>query len=143
MFKFSKKMMYAIEVVLDIASSENSKPLQSRDLAKKNDLPERYLEQVMQRLVRAGILVGVRGPRGGYLLGREADQITIAEIVEIVLKLDQSKGDILEKAPHTTGAIALAPLMDEFNSIIMGRLEGLTIEKLLNQHQEKDERAAA
>lgn len=139
MFKFSKKMMYAIEVVLDIASEKNQKPLQSRDLAKKNDIPERYLEQVMQRLVRAGILAGVRGPRGGYLLARKADEITVAEIIEIVLKLDQSKADLMEKAPNTTGAIALSPLMDEFNTFIMGRLNEMTIDGLLANHSIKEE----
>jgi Rrf2 family protein len=47
-------------------------------------MPPRYLEQMMQKLVRAGVLRGVRGPSGGYLLAREKRRITLADISKAV-----------------------------------------------------------
>ena len=65
MLKLSKKMLFAIEAVVDIAYNAAGEPVQSRDITARQGIPKRYLEQTLQQLVRADILVGVRGPRGG------------------------------------------------------------------------------
>ena len=71
MIKPSKKLALAVEAVVDIAYHGTAEPVQSQDIGRRLNLPRRYLEQVMQQLVKAGILKGVRGPRGGYRLARE------------------------------------------------------------------------
>jgi Rrf2 family protein len=76
----SKKLFYAVEAVLFIAYNAKAGPISGRDIAEKQNLPSRYLEPMLQRLVRAGILRGVRGPQGGYVLGRERRRITLADI---------------------------------------------------------------
>lgn len=76
----SKKLFYAVEAVLFIAFNAKSGPISGRDIAEKQHLPPRYLEPMMQKLVHAGILRGVRGPQGGYILGRERRRITLADI---------------------------------------------------------------
>ena len=58
--------MFAIEAVVDIAYNAADTPVQSKDIATRQNIPRRYLEQVLQQLVREGVLSGVRGPRGGY-----------------------------------------------------------------------------
>ena len=65
MLRLSKKLMFAIEAVLDIAYNAGAQPVQSREINSRQGIPRRYLEPVLQQLVRAGILEGVRGPRGG------------------------------------------------------------------------------
>jgi Rrf2 family protein len=72
MLRPSKKLVLALEAVTDIAYHGGPEPVQSQDIARRLMLPRRYLEQVMQQLVRAGILRGVRGPRGGYRLAGRA-----------------------------------------------------------------------
>ena len=74
MLKPSKKLALALEAVVDIAYHGGSEPVQSHDIARRLGLPRRYLEQVLQQLVRAAVLKGVRGPRGGYRLARERRQ---------------------------------------------------------------------
>ncbi len=69
--RLSKKTMFAIEAVLDVAFHVGEHPVRSGDITERQRIPKRYLEQVLQHLVRAGILNGKRGPRGGYRLGRE------------------------------------------------------------------------
>ena len=62
--RLSKKTMFAIEAVLDVAFHVGEHPVRSGDITERQRIPKRYLEQVLQHLVRAGILSGKRGPRG-------------------------------------------------------------------------------
>jgi len=85
-----KKLFYAVEAVLFIAYNSGHGPISGRDIATRQGLPPRYLEQLMQKLVRSGILRGVRGPHGGYLLARERRRITVGDICEA---LNEDKDD--------------------------------------------------
>ena len=86
--RLSKKTMFAIEAVLDVAFHAGEHPVRSGDITERQRIPKRYLEQVLQHLVRAGILSGKRGPRGGYRLGRDQRLITLGEVVRVVRKLE-------------------------------------------------------
>lgn len=80
----SKRTFYALEAVLFIAYNAKDGAIASRDLAERQQLPARYLEPILQKLVRAGILKSVRGPAGGYALGRERNHITLKAICDVV-----------------------------------------------------------
>src|SRR5260370_13909705 len=86
--RLSKKPMFGIEAVLDVAFHVGEHPGRSGDITERQGIPKRYLEQVLQHLVRAGILNGKRGPRGGYRLGRDRGRITLGEVVRVVRKLE-------------------------------------------------------
>lgn len=86
MLVLSKKIYYAIEAVLYIAYNAKADPVAGNLVAEAQSLPTRYLEPMMQKLVRAGILRGVRGPQGGYVLGRERRNITLADICDVIAK---------------------------------------------------------
>src|ERR1700733_11307568 len=88
MLVISKKTLFAIEAVLDIACNAGEKPVRSSEISERQGIPNRYLEPVMQELVRAGILNGIRGPRGGYRLGRNKEQINLADIDDAVMKTE-------------------------------------------------------
>lgn len=77
----SRKGLLAIAAVIDVALHASGRPVSAKALAKRNALPARHLEPVLQALVRDGILKGVRGPRGGYELARERRRITADEIL--------------------------------------------------------------
>src|SRR4051794_41954057 len=81
MLKPSKKLALALEAVVDVAYHGGAEPVQSQDIARRLGLPRRYLEQVLQQLVRAAVLKGVRGPRGGYRLARGRRRASGGEIV--------------------------------------------------------------
>jgi Rrf2 family protein len=76
-----RKGMLAITAVIDIALNARGRPVAAKALAERQQLPPRYLEPVLQTLVREGILKGVRGPRGGYELARERHSITVEDIL--------------------------------------------------------------
>ena len=81
MLKLSRKTLLALEAVIDIAFNARPEPVQAKEITARQGVPQRYLEQVMQQLVRAGILKGVRGPRGGYRLARERRRISVGDVV--------------------------------------------------------------
>jgi Rrf2 family iron-sulfur cluster assembly transcriptional regulator len=76
-----RKGLLAIAAVIDVALNAQGRPVSARALAARHGLPPRHLEPVLQALVHEGILKGLRGPRGGYYLGRDRHRITIDDIL--------------------------------------------------------------
>jgi Rrf2 family protein len=130
MLKLSKKLLFAIEAVLDIAYNSGSTPVQSREITERQGIPRRYLEQVLQQLVRAGVLTGVRGPRGGYLLARERRRITVGEITRVVTALDPAEPLTETESASELGRLVVRPLWAEVQERMMQELETTTIEDL-------------
>src|SRR4029077_18284277 len=77
----SRKGLLAIAAVIDVALQGRGRPVSAKALAARHSLPARHLEPVLQALVRVGILKGIRGPRGGYELGRERRRINADDIL--------------------------------------------------------------
>ena len=129
MLRLSRKTLLALEAVLDVAYNARPDPVQSKDITKRQGIPQRYLEQVMQQLVHSGILKGVRGPRGGYTLARERRKITVGEIVRVVDQLDaEADKDPISQSGLGEGVIA--PLWEETRDAMLQRLDGITMEDL-------------
>ena len=133
MLRLSKKMLFAIEAVLDIAYHTGSEPVQSSEITRRQGIPRRYLEQALQQLVRHGILIGVRGPRGGYRLARERRKISVGDIVRVVREVESSDvndGDICQSE---LGGQILQPMIAEMQAEMMTKLDSITIEDLCSQ----------
>ena len=86
----SRKGLLAITAVVDVALHAQGRPVSAKALAARNTLPPRHLEPILQALVRAGILKGIRGPHGGYELGREKRRITAEDILRAAQILDDA-----------------------------------------------------
>ena len=82
--RFSLQLQYAICGSFDLAYNGGSEPVQIRVISERQAIPSRYLEQIFQRLRRAGLVNSKRGPGGGYALARPPEQISLREIVEAV-----------------------------------------------------------
>ena len=130
MLRLSKKTMFVLEAVLDIACNARPDPVQSKDIALRQGIPQRYLEGALQHLVRAGILRGVRGPKGGYRLARERRRITVAEVVRLMEEMDD-----LDTEPVTSplGRAVVQPLWRELRDDMLDRLESVSLEDLYRQ----------
>ena len=137
MVRLTKKLLFAIEAVLDIAYNAGDLPVQSGEITRRQGIPRRYLEQVLQQLVRAGVLAGVRGPRGGYRLARERRRITLGEIVRVVRELDGAGDPLEENIGAVLGQRVVRPVWKELNDEVMKRLDAITIEDLcLRAHKD-------
>jgi len=129
----SKKTRYALEAVVDIAYNAGSGPVQARDITARQGIPQRYLEQVMQKLVRAGILKGVRGPRGGYYLAMERRRISVGDVVRVVGDLEPADGDVAQSETSPLAALVVGPAMAEVRSGLLARLDTITIQDLCDR----------
>jgi Rrf2 family protein len=128
MLRLSRKTLLALEAVIDIAFNARPGPVQAREITARQGVPQRYLEQVMQQLVRAGILKGVRGPRGGYRLAKERRRISVGEIVRVAESTEDEAEAIDPRSD--LGNLIVAPLVQSLQEEVMARLDAITIEDL-------------
>ncbi len=110
--KLSREEQYGIMALVDLAYNLNGGPAQVRQIAKRQRIPQRFLEQIFAKLRQAGVVVGKRGPRGGYSLAKEAKEIQLEEVMRALRpKLQED---------DKTNAPALANLIDSVWSEIEG-----------------------
>ena len=81
MMLLPRRALLAVAAVVDVAVHARPTPVAAKALASRHNLPPRHLETLLQALVRASILKGVRGPRGGYELARDRRRISVGDYV--------------------------------------------------------------
>ncbi|GAB5468876.1 MAG: Rrf2 family transcriptional regulator [Rhodospirillales bacterium] len=125
--------MFAIEAVVDVAYFAADQPVRSGDISHRQGIPRRYLEQVLQELVRHRILSGQRGPRGGYRLARPATAISIGEIIRIVRQLEGTPDPTADGEGSEIGLRVVRPIWSEMHLQMMNRLDGMTVDALCRE----------
>jgi Rrf2 family iron-sulfur cluster assembly transcriptional regulator len=122
------RAVLAIAAVVDVALYARPMPVASKALTERHHLSPRSLELLLQGLVPANILRGVRGPRGGYELARERRRITVGEIVRAALALstadprDRGSSGLLQKV--------IEPSIRKAGDGFLVNLDALTVEDL-------------
>jgi Rrf2 family protein len=129
MLRLSRKTLLALEAVIDIAFNARPEPVQAKEITARQGVPQRYLEQVMQQLVRAGILKGVRGPRGGYRLARERRRISVGDVVRVAESIEDGEEEKIRPRSEL-GLRIVAPLIQTLQDDIMAQLDAISIEDL-------------
>ena len=130
MLGLPRRTLFAIEAVLDIAYNAGPSPVRSGQITERQGIPARYLEPVLQQMVRAGILVGVRGPRGGYRLGRDPRRVTVGEIVRVATSGEDEPEAADAEGGSALGRVVVRPLMQALESEAMARLDATTLDEL-------------
>ena len=82
--KISTKGRYALRLMLDVALHSHGAAVPLRDVAQRQEISDKYLEQIVTQLSRAGLVRSVRGAGGGYLLTREPEEYTVGEILRVL-----------------------------------------------------------
>lgn len=82
--RLSTKGEYASRAMLELARNFEKRPLHIRDISKAQYIPQRFLEQILLQLKRAGYLRSRKGPDGGYYLSKAPAQITVAEVIRVM-----------------------------------------------------------
>lgn len=80
--KLSTRSRYGLRAMLVLAQYVGDEPVMTKEIADKQNLPVTYLEQLMLTLRKAGLVVATRGAKGGYVLSRSAEDMTLCDIVE-------------------------------------------------------------
>ena len=82
--KLSTRSRYGTRMMLDLANHYDEGPIQIGDVAKREDISVKYLEQLIIPLKKASLIESVRGPKGGHMLAKPPEEITIGEIVRVL-----------------------------------------------------------
>ena len=126
MILLSRRSLLAVTAVVDVATHARPSPVAAKALAARHNLPPRHLETLLQTLVRANILKGVRGPRGGYELARERRRITVGEIVRAAMEGGEDEPEVESRLVSDV----IAPLVSEASGAFLAALDAITVDDL-------------
>ena len=79
--RLSTKSRYGIRAIFDIAYHSGGLPTQIKEISRRQEITPRYLEQIFQKLKKAGIVKSIRGPKGGYYLARKPEKIAVGDVI--------------------------------------------------------------
>ena len=143
--KITTRGRYAVMALVSLAGSSRGNPVSLKDIARREDIPEPYLQQLFSRLRRRNIVKSIRGPGGGFLLARHPSRITIGEIIRsaegrereafIGCRRSGRKCGMIEKCKTQNMWDALEMRMEEF-------LDSISIEDLFREAPEEIPREA-
>lgn len=104
--ELSCKSEYALLALLELAAHySDGDPMQIRQIAAEQNIPDRYLEQLLATLRRAGLIRSQRGARGGYLLSREPWKITLLEVVNCIEGTDSQSAEAGREPKSIEGTV--------------------------------------
>lgn len=131
--ELSCKSEYALLALLELATHyQTGEPLQIRQIAAQQNIPDRYLEQLLANLRRGGLVKSQRGAKGGYLLAREPWKITLLEVLGCVEGLDaQPRED--EANPKTVESTVVQEIWQEARQAANLVLQKYTLQDLCDQ----------
>lgn len=137
--RVTHKTDYALKTLLDLAINRNSGVVQVADIARRQDIPVKFLEQILLILKRAGFVASKRGQKGGYYLAMEPSRITMAAVVRLtegflspitcVSRHSYSKCDDEPMCPF-------CEVWADIRDYVAGKLEGLTISDMCDRKLE-------
>lgn len=82
--KISTKGRYALRLMLDIALYDAKTPVRIKDIAERQQISDKYLEQIVSSLNKAGFVKSLRGPQGGYRLTKKPEEYTVGMILRLI-----------------------------------------------------------
>lgn len=132
MMWFSKKAVYALQALTAMARDNRGKPRQVQELAERQGIPVKFLEQILLGLKRQGILRSKRGVGGGYQLAKPAESIGLVEVLEAV------DGPFQGPEFPPAAARGLAEYFTELNQELRERLEQTSIADILAREAGSD-----
>jgi len=123
----STRGRYGLRALMEIAQKPKDTPINIRDISKNQRIPTSYLEQILHRLKKGGLLKSIRGVKGGYILAKNSDKITIKDVVKV---LDGPIGVAYCDFPNLREKSCIGPRVCA-SSILWKKLE-LTIDDFLS-----------
>jgi Rrf2 family protein len=128
--RLSARVDYALRAAAELAAA-GSGPTTVGELAKGQEMPPKYLENILLQMRRAGLVRGQRGPEGGYVLARPANQITLADVIRAVDgPLANVRGERPEHVGYTGAAQALQQVWIALRASERAILETVTLEHI-------------
>ena len=129
--KPSSIVTYGLRALVDLALHERTGPVTVRMIARRQEIPVRSLEQVLNRLKRGGVVQAERGPRGGYRLSKAPSQIPVSRIFQSLTQRQKGNGKGFAAADPA------ASVWRQMEKAVATTLEATTLETLVTQAREQ------
>jgi Rrf2 family protein len=127
----SCKTEYALLALIELAQQfPRGEPLQIRQIALQQQIPDRYLEQLLATLRRMGLVKSQRGAKGGYVLGREPWRITL---LDVTLALEGRESPVDETVSKSIESVAISEIWQQVRSEAHGVLQSYTLQELCDR----------
>ena len=137
--KLSTRSRYGLRAMLVLAQYVGDEPVMTKEIADKQNLPVTYLEQLMLTLRKAGLVVATRGAKGGYVLSRSADDMTLCDIVEALEgPLDIADCADVTNCCQTPDTCALKEVFTEANNSLRAVFSKRTLAQLAEEQRLKE-----
>lgn len=137
--RISTKGRYALRLMLDLAMNDSGMPIRLKDAASRQEISEKYLEQIISVLNKAGYVRSIRGPQGGYMLQRRPEEYTVG----MILRLTEGSLAPVEcvelEAAHCEredGCVTRI-LWKKLNDAVNGVIDTVTLEDLMDWQRAK------
>lgn len=136
----SARGRYALRVMIDLAEHSNGNFIPMKDIAGRQEISLKYIEQIMPYLTKAKLVAGLHGKGGGYRLVRSPEDYTVGEILRL------TEGDLApvaclsENAPPCARAAdcRTLPMWKKFHHITLEYFDGITLKDLMRQNSQSD-----
>ena len=132
--KISTKGRYGLRALIDLAINMDSENVSIKSISERQNISERYLEQIFSLLRKAGVIVGRKGAQGGYSFGKEISDLKVLEILKI-LEGDNIFIDINEKEDDELEEFLNKNLWKDINIIIKDYFNSMTLEDLVENYK--------
>lgn len=139
--KISTKGRYAVRVMLDLAMHDTGECIKVKEIAARQGVSEKYLEQIISVLNKAGYVKSVRGAQGGYRIAKEPEYYTVGMILRLTegslapVACLEDGADLCERVDTCETIQVWRDLYDAINKVV----DGVTLEDLLERRQERVE----
>ena len=137
---FTAKEDYGLRAVLDLAAHSGSGPVQTREIAQRQHIPEQFLEQLLAALRRAEVVRSTRGAGGGYALAATPDRITVGQVLRALsgplVPPELVSGDPAHRAQETPEAEQVRGVWQAVREALRQVADGTTLQDLLDKRGE-------
>ncbi|AYE34245.1 RrF2 family transcriptional regulator [Clostridium septicum] len=136
--KISTKGRYGLRALIDISIYSFSETVTLKSISERQDISERYLEQIFSSLRKGGVIKSKKGPQGGYFLSEEANNLTIGEILRILegdsnlINIEETDNEMEKFICENLWEVANKRIKDFFNSITLEELSTKYKESTVN-----------
>ena len=141
--KISTRGQYGTRALLDIALNQNEGPVPLKAIAAREQISLYYLERIVSSLVKAGLLKSTRGPHGGVTLGKPPREIKLSAVIQ-ALEGSTAPVECVDD-PESCSRVETCATCDiwvDMKKAVDGVLESMTLEDLIERHQQKQRRVA-
>ena len=134
--KVSTKGRYALRLMLDLAVNDQKEPIRLKEVAERQQISEKYLEQIISILNKAGFVSGIRGAQGGYRLAKEPSEYTVGEI----LRLTEGDLSLVDCVGEENGSCrrkpecATARIWERISEAVNQVVDGITLDDMVKWH---------